>query len=583
MEHHILDYWEAFEELKTYLASSSFEFLALDTETDSTEEKLAKLFGIGLCFKEEETFYIPIRKNDKTNWWTQEQEQEIIAWVFEQCQKHKVIGHNIIYDVLVLYHNYGIDITSYVYSDTILQKHAVDEERPFGLKEVAVRYLGPESDKAQQRLYENIKKNGGKTTQAQMDMWIADTEVLGEYCAWDVHLTMRLFHLFEKRIHEEKLEQLFYKDEIMPLYREVTIPMKKKGFPVDVAYFARLNEEVTEEIDNLEHIIQQKISPLIQDFISQELDKRYPLKAAGFFPKYAAELLHFDLPRNKQGNITLARKEIDKLPEPPLGAHKNFLNWLKGNEDLSISIICNVQKYWYGKDNPDNPYIFNLKSPDHLKHIFFEKLSLLPLSKTETGEPQVDEDFLDSIKKDHAWVQELIDYKKLIKLKSTYIEGILERQISGIVYSSFKQFGPPSGRYASSNPNLQNLPRVKEEDSGLSDLVLKYVNSIKKGFIASKGCLIVNADYSQLEPRAFAEACGDPLLQQVFINNEDLYGSIAKQVWGLDCTPNEVKKKYPEKRQPSQDYCSCNGLWSRSRAYFPADECQLSGSSANYR
>lgn len=254
----------------------------------------------------------------------------------------------------------------------------------------------------------------------------------------------------------------------------------------------------------------------------------------------------------KTGKATLAKKEIWKLEEPQTDEHKNFLNWLKDVEPLNPTIVEKTKGYWYSVDNPESRYIFNLSSNNHLKWLFFDHLGETALSKTDGGSPQVDEDFLDSVKDSHGWVQLLLDYKKLMKLKSTYIEGILDRQIDGVIYSSYIQFGPPSGRFASKNPNLQNLPRVKEDDAGLSELVLNYVNSIKRGFIAPEGHLLVNADYSQLEPRAFAEACEDKLLQQVFLDNEDLYGSIACRVFKLSCTANEVKKLHPEQRQKAK-------------------------------
>jgi DNA polymerase-1 len=116
-------------------------------------------------------------------------------------------------------------------------------------------------------------------------------------------------------------------------------------------------------------------------------------------------------------------------------------------------------------------------------------------------------------------------------------------------------FGTTSGRFSSRDPNLQNLPRVKDEESNLTPLVLTYTNAIKKGFVAGEGYKIVNADYSQLEPCAFASACGDPKLQAVFHNRWDLYSSIAIEATGLKeysadkKAPNYLKNHRPELRQ----------------------------------
>lgn len=540
--------WEDVSRFKDYALSHPSPYVVLDTETDNKIEKLANLYGVGICFDDSEAFYIPIRKNTGELWWTPEQEEKIAKLIHYLARNKKLLGHNIIYDTLVLLYNWGFDVTPNIYSDTILQKHILDEERPFGLKEVGVKYLGPWADKAQEALYANIEKNGGRTTKENTDMYKADTDVLAEYCCHDVIITKKLFNIFEPRIEKEGLTQLFYKDEIMPLYREVTIPMKRRGFPVDVNYFQELNNNISQEIDNLQVEIQEVVKEITAPFCRQILEKDYPIKQTGSYPKFYAELHGITLPE-KNGKVTLAKKEIEaRKSEHP------FFNWLLtgDTQGLPEESFVRAQEFWYLTDNPDTNYIFNLNSNNHLKHLFFEALGETPLSKTDTGEPQVDDDFLDSMKEKYTWVQKLVDFKKLQKLKSTYIEGILDRQIDGVVYSTFIQFGPPSGRYASRDPNLQNLPRVKDDDAGLSETVLKYVNSIKKGFVPGEGYKIVNADYSQLEPRAFAEACGDKLLQQVYHDKEDLYGSIAKNVWGLDCTANEVKKKYPEMRQKAK-------------------------------
>lgn len=554
----ILETWEELKSFRQYVESNNFQEIVLDTETDNKIEKLANLYGIGLCFQDNEAFYIPIRKLGGEKWWNTEQERKLSDWIFSLCKSKKLIGHNIIYDVLVLLNNWGFDLTDYIYSDTILQKHCVDEERPFGLKEVGVKYLGNWADKAQEALYNNIEKNGGRTTKEHTDMFKADTEVLGEYCAFDTVITKKLFDIFESKIKQENLSSLFYEEEIMPLYREVTIPMKKKGFNIDVNYFQNLNKEISFEIEKLKTEILQELKEEILEFEEKTLNKDYPIKNTGNFPKYCAEVINFCLPTNKEGKITLSKKEVDKILEPQLEDHRNFLYWLKGLQDLNPEILKRTQKWWFQKENPEEVTPFNIQSNNHLKWLFFEKLQETPLSKTEKGEPQVDDDLLENLKNSYSWVPKLIDYKKLSKLRSVYIEGILDRQIDGIVYSSFIQFGPPSGRYASMDPNLQNLPRVKEDDSGLSELVLKYVNSIKVGFIAPKGYKIVNADYSQLEPCAFSEACGDLLLQEVFHKKQDLYSSIAINVWNLtDASAdkkakNYLKNLYPEYRQKAK-------------------------------
>lgn len=554
---HILYTWQDIKDFRAYVESQEFSVIAMDVETDSAVEHEALVYGIGVCFESHQAFYIPIINQVGVSPWSIEEVQKITTWLSELFKSKKLIGHNIIFDVLVWEQNFAIDLSPYIYSDTILQKHVVDEERPFGLKEVAVKYLGKWADKAQKALYDSIEANGGSTTQTNMEMYKADTDILGEYCAYDTILTFRLFHLFEERIKQENLRTLFYDEEIMPLYREVTIPMRKKGFRVNVPYFQILNMSLIQDLGGLEATLYSELQPKLQKFEDAVLAKDYPPKPKGLFPKYYAEVINFKLPTTELGKITLTKKTIATL-SPDTVEQGEFVAWLKGDiEYLNPERVGQAQRAW-NRDLEGTDRVFNFKSNNHLKWLFFEEYGFSPLSHTEKGEPQVDDDFLETIKSQCSWVSTLIEYKKLLKIKSTYVEGLLESEYEGTIYPSWIQFGPPSGRYACRGYNLQNLPRVKDEDAGLSPLVLKYVNAIKRGFIAPEGHKIVNADYSQLEPCAFSEACGDEKLQDVFRNKQDLYSAIAINIWGLfDASAdkkadNYLKTLYPEHRQKAK-------------------------------
>jgi DNA polymerase I-like protein with 3'-5' exonuclease and polymerase domains len=133
-------------------------------------------------------------------------------------------------------------------------KHTVDEERPHGLKETAVKYLGSWADRAQQDMIASIKQNGGRATKDNMEMWRASTELLGKYCAYDVVLTYMLYNLFQQKLEQESLLKLFYEDEIMPMYREVTIPMTDNGVPIDIKYFEDLKNRIDADIEDLKNL-----------------------------------------------------------------------------------------------------------------------------------------------------------------------------------------------------------------------------------------------------------------------------------------------------------------------------------------
>ena len=496
---HILDSLSEINRFVDEVGIPSGKILAFDLETDSIEEKLAKIMGVGFAFDEEQAFYIPIRTTDKSLFFPTSTEF-VVNFIKAILDKNKVIGHNIIYDTLVWKNNYNHDISSKIVADTILMKHCLDEEPPFGLKEIAVSILGEWADKAQTAMIENIKSKGGSTTKTNFEMWKCDTNILGEYCGWDVLLTYKLYNKFKNQIEQENLIELF-ETEVMPVYREVTIPMKEKGIPIDLDYFRNLQTNITIEIDKLEELVMSQIESLVEQFQLEILNTKCEIKKTGNFPKALAKVLGLEV-------TSLAKKNIENLTTNTK-AQADFKAWLL--TDVHYSIILNpedvlkTQLTMFFDKHPDQNFVFNLRSKDNLKYLFFDILKEEPLSHTDGGAPQVDDEFLKSIKTKYVWVKDLQDLNKLEKIKGTYIEGILERQIDGHIYASLLQFGTTSGRYASRNPNLQNLPRPKEDDSGLSELVLKYTNAIRAGFVAPKGYKFVDADYSALEPRCLWE------------------------------------------------------------------------------
>lgn len=552
---------ELFESLKNYASQVDSEILAYDVETNSKIEKKADLYGFGLAFNVHKAFYVPWRKRDGSQFWDTTTQSQIFRWLKDLLLKKKLIGHNIIYDALVTENNLGIVIDEAIYADTILMRHCLVEDGDFALKEIAVQELGPWADKAQDKLMNEVLEAGGSWTRDQKDMYLASTDTLGEYCCWDVILTMMLFELFEPKILSEGLHDLFYKEEVMPLYKEVTLNMKRRGFPIDVAYYQNLKLDITNEIDTLESDIMQLIKKDIVSFEQHLLEKECPVKPAGNFPKYYAEAAGIPLPVNaKTGAITLAKKavELQKEATPLHSDLYDFILQTGPATSLRLPLIEQAQRLCFFERNPESKYVFNLGSNDHLAELIVNVWGIPPLERTEkTNKPKMDDDFIESLKGNPV-IDKLKDYKKLNKLLSTYVDGILDRQLQGVIYTSMLQFGTTSGRYSSRDPNLQNQPRIKDEDSGLSQLVLKYVNAIRKGFVAGAGYKVVNADYASLEPVCFAHVSGDEKLRNVFRNGEDLYSRVGIETFNLTGVsaikkdPNYLKNIQPEVRQTAK-------------------------------
>jgi DNA polymerase-1 len=166
---------------------------------------------------------------------------------------------------------------------------------------------------------------------------------------------------------------------------------------------------------------------------------------------------------------------------------------------------------------------FNINSPKQLSSVLFEKLKLKPLRKTKTGF-STDEDVLKTLAAQHELPSEVLNFRQLSKLKSTYVDAMLEliNPATGRVHTSFNQTVPATGRLSSSEPNLQNIP-IKTE----------FGKRIRQAFIADKNCLFLSADYSQIELRIVAHLSQDALLIEAFKKDADIHTRTASEVFGI--------------------------------------------------
>ena len=172
---------------------------------------------------------------------------------------------------------------------------------------------------------------------------------------------------------------------------------------------------------------------------------------------------------------------------------------------------------------------FNLASPKQLGDILFTKLGLPVKKKTASGGPSTDEEVLSELALDYPLPKLLLEHRSLSKLKGTYTDK-LPRQINpetGRVHTHFSQASVVTGRLASSDPNLQNIPVRTEEG-----------RRIRTAFIAPAGSSIVSADYSQIELRIMAHLSGDERLLDAFAHGEDVHRASAAEIFGV--TPLEV-------------------------------------------
>lgn len=166
---------------------------------------------------------------------------------------------------------------------------------------------------------------------------------------------------------------------------------------------------------------------------------------------------------------------------------------------------------------------FNINSTKQLGTILFEKLKLTVIKKTKSGY-STDVDVLEKIKNDHPIVEKILEYRQLVKLNSTYVEGLIPfiNVKDNKIHTYFHQTVTATGRISSTEPNLQNIPTRFE-----------LGKQIRKVFKPAVGHVFIDADYSQIELRVLAHVSGDENMIQAFNNGEDIHKQTASRVFGI--------------------------------------------------
>ena len=169
---------------------------------------------------------------------------------------------------------------------------------------------------------------------------------------------------------------------------------------------------------------------------------------------------------------------------------------------------------------------FNIASPKQLGEVLFDKLGLKHGKKTKTGY-SVSEDVLTGLAEAHPVVKYVLEWRHYAKLLGTYVTGMQPLVSRGKIHTEFNQCVTATGRLSSMNPNLQNIPVRGEE-----------AKDVKSAFVASDGCVLVSADYSQIELRMLAHLSGDEKLIEAYNNSEDIHALTASRILGIP--QNEV-------------------------------------------
>jgi DNA polymerase I-like protein with 3'-5' exonuclease and polymerase domains len=559
---------ETLKELIDHINSS--ELVAYDTETNSLNPRKGSIIGFSVSGEIGKGYYMPIRE------WKNEQLVELeiggtnadklAKYAISQLLKKKLVMHNASFDIRFTKNFYGVDLLPALHADTAMLVHTVKEEgafgfgNPFGLKSIAKmvqKEIGldveTEANQEQLELKASIKANGGAVSKDNFEIYKADMAILAKYAAADTDLTLRIYKHFLTVLQAEGLEYFFFEEEVMPVYREVTIPMEEHGIRLNVTLIQETQDNIKKDLEEQSTLVVKELLalPQVRGWILEQARTAYPPKHKGTFAQRLLEQSGIELPRSERtGKFAINKSAITSLPESTI---KDFL--ITGDESyLTREQVAKVSMTLWKEDNDGQ--FFNIQSKDQLGKIAFDVLGEKPLSTTDKGKPQFDEDMIQSISEKYSWARHLRLYNKLTKIKTAYVDRFLDAAEDERFYPYFKQNGTVSGRYGS---DLQQLPKPLEPGQD-EDMIMGYTNVVRAFFICDEGTKLLDNDYASLEPRVFATVAGDQGLKDIFNNDLDFYSHIAIKTEKLEGVsahtkaPNFLKKVDPVKRQTAKGY-----------------------------
>ncbi len=460
-------------------------FVAFDCETTGLTAR-HEIIGYSLCMSENDSYYVVLAK-----WSRDLKKLEYIPGMRESSeplikslQGKELIMHNGLFDCQMVEAFFKIRLIDSLHTDTLALAHLLDENRSNALKSLAKDYFGTESTNEQAEMKASVIANGGILTKSNYELYKADAYLLGKYGAQDALLTYKLFYVLLEELVDQQLDSFFYEEETMPLLRTVTYDLNTTGIQIDMSRLISLKKTLQAECLEARDFIYREIDSLVKH--------KYPgtSKTTTFNIGASQQLswLLFGELALEFGTLTDSGKAVCrqlglKLPYSP-SAKREFIRLCSAQAGGALTPPATVN----GKKIPSK----KIKNP--WAYIKCDKSTLQKYASH------------------YKWVERLLEYQRKLKLLTTYVTGIEERMAYGIIQPQFKQVGTTSGRYSSSNPNFQNLPRDDKR--------------IKECVVSRPGQVFVGADYSQLEPRVFAYISQDKNLMAAFEGSDDFYSVI---------------------------------------------------------
>lgn len=352
----------------------------------------------------------------------------------------------------------------------------------------------------------------------------------------------------------EKLKDIFEREDIQvtghSIKNEVIYLMKKNIELNNISFDSEIGKYLLDPSES-----SYSIDKIAYEYLNKEISPENEVLGTG---KKRLSFKELDLEKRKNylynylSTVIKAEKqvidEIDRLEmtelfkiiELPLIEVLAYMEFVGFKVDLNVidslgihfqEKIAALEKEIYEKAGES----FNINSPKQLAVILFEKLGLPVIKKTKTG-ISTDAEVLDRLKSEHEVVSLIVEYRQMVKLNSTYVEG-LKNVVSGKtgrVHSSFNQTIAATGRISSTEPNLQNIPTRTEEG-----------RELRKAFVAEEGFILCDADYSQIELRVLAHLADEQNLIDAFANGEDIHTKTASQVFhvSMDEVTHEMRSR----------------------------------------
>lgn len=380
--------------------------------------------------------------------------------------------------------------------DTALAAYVLDPtQKGYDIERVALAYLqrgiAPETDYEAEQAFSPL----GGSEQAQATL-----------CA-HAAVIAQLKQQMLPRLEEEGMHELYYDIEL-PLER-VLANMQYDGVYTDADALRSFGETLTQRIDTL-----------IQE-IYAEAGREFKINSSDDLGAVLFEELELPIIKKPKIKYSVKKSLLEELePEHPIVGKILQYKQLKSEKKAAAEQKKQMAEL------ADEIYLlagkkFNIQSSEQLGEILFKDLKL-PCGEMKKVY-SIDIDVLEALAGYHPIVGKIIEYRQLTKLRSTYVEGFLKLIApDGRIHANFQQMVTATGRLSSTDPNMQNIPVRQELGSELRHM-----------FAAKPGCVLVDADYSQIELRVLAHIANDETMIQAFLSGADIHAITASQVFGV--------------------------------------------------